>query len=285
MAHMTHPIDDVNGHLRAAKGHAKRAAHEVSPWIELLARAGYAAKGVVYSLVGVFALLAARGSGDAKGSRTALGELLDKPYGQVLLGVIAIGLAGYALWCFVRALVNPEHDKTGSRVFSFVKGVGHVVLVIAVIGMITGSRSQGGGGGGGDWTGRLMEWPAGKWLVMAIGLGIVGYGIFQLYRAWTADLDDQLSLGRMNPQTARTVRYVSRFGMAARGVVFLVVGGFAFFAGLRSSPSEAKGVGEALQYLRTQPYGPWLLGFVALGLIGYGIYEFVRARYRHIKPA
>lgn len=288
MAQTARRAGGVRGPKDSAADGARTAAREASPWIERLARAGYAAKGVVYCLVGAFAVLAAVGrGGGTRGSKSALRSLLDEPFGQVLLGIIAIGLAGYALWCFVRATLDPEHErKVGKRVFAFVKGLIHVSLVVAVVGMILGSGSGSGGDDSGaeKWTRRLMGWPAGIWLVGIAGAAIAGYGLQQLYRAWTADLDDQLSLARLQPDTARWVRYVSRFGMAARGVVFGVIGAFLVLAAWRTDPEEAKGVADALTYLRDQPYGPWLLGAVALGLISYGIYEFVRARYRHIKP-
>jgi hypothetical protein len=148
---------------------------------------------------------------------------------------------------------------------------------------------RGTGSGGDDdrgiekWTAWLMSFPAGAWLVGAAGVFIIGYGAHQLYKAWTTDLDDQLSLGRMGPTAARwTVRF-SRFGMAARGVVFGIMGTFLVIAAFRSDPGEAKGVGGALHALQQQPYGPVLLAVVALGLIAYGAYELIRARYRRIE--
>lgn len=292
MTQLTNPARGVPAQAEQAARQAVRdAALHAGPTIEFLARAGYAAKGVVYGLVGGLALLAAFNSGgQTTGSRGALRSLLDQPFGQVLLGVIAAGLAGYALWCFVRAVFDPERDGTGwkglgKRAFQFGKGVVHVGLVVAAVGMIRGT-----GGGGDDdrgleqWTAWLMSFPAGIWLVGIAGAAVALYGARQLYRAWTTDLDDQLSLGRMGPTAARwTIRF-SRFGMAARGVVFAVIGGFLIAAAMHSDPSEAKGVGGALRTLEQQPYGPILLGLVALGLMAYGAYELIRARYRRIDP-
>ena len=269
---------------------AHDAAMHTSPAIRVLARAGYAAKGVVYFLVGGLALMAAISSrGQTTGSRGALRTLLDQPYGVALLAIVAIGLAGYALWCFVRAVFDPEGDGSDAkgwakRAFQFGKGIVHVALVLAVVGMIRGSGAGGGDDDGVEkWTAKLMSFPAGIWLVGAAGVAVIGYGAQQLYRAWTTDLDDQLALGQMGPTAHRwTVRF-SRFGMAARGVVFGVMGTFLVLAAWHSNPSEAKGVGGALSTLQQQPYGPVLLGVVALGLIAYGAYELIRARYRRIE--
>ena len=276
---------------QTARQAARDAALHAGPVIKFLARTGYAAKGVVYGLVGGLALLAAFTSrGETTGSKGAMRSLLDQSYGRVLLAVVAAGLAGYALWCFVRAIFDPERDGSGwkglaKRALQFGKGVVHVGLVVAAVGMIRGT----GGGGGEDtalerWTAWLMSFPAGIWLVAAAGATVAVYGANQLYKAWTTDLDDQLSLGRMSPAGARwTVRF-SRFGMAARGVVFAVIGGFLITAALHSDPSEAIGVGGALQKVQEQRYGPVLLGIVALGLMSYGAYELIRARYRRIDP-
>ena len=267
----------------------QRAALHAGPAIAALARAGYAAKGVVYVLVGGLAVLAAAGyGGQTAGSRGALHTLLDRPYGRVILAVVAFGLAGYAVWCFVRAVLDPQRDGTGlkgigKRAFHFLKGVVHVALVLAVVQMVRGSGGGDDGAGARDWTARLMSIPMGIWLVGAVGFGVVGYGARQIYRGWTSDLDKRLSLGRMNPAAAKwTVRF-SRFGMAARGVVFGVIGLFLVVAAYRHNPQEVRGVGETLATLQRQPYGPVLLGAVALGLVAYGLYQFILARYRRIE--
>ena len=289
MTQVTHPVRDLRARAEEA---VHDAALHAGPTIEFLARAGYAAKGVVYTLVGGLALMAAAGSrGQTTGSRGALRTLLDQPFGQVVLGVIAAGLVGYALWCFVRAVFDPERDGHGlkgfgKRALQFGKGVVHVMLVIAVVGMIWGSAQSGGGDDEGSvetWTGKLMSFPLGIWLVGAVGAAVIAYGARQLHRAWTIDLDDQLSLGRMGAGMHKWTIRVSRFGMAARGVVFAVIGTFLILAALHSNPSEAKGVGGALETLQRQPYGPFILGVIALGLIAYGAYELIRARYRRIE--
>src|SRR5687767_6484587 len=226
MTRAANPVDRIQAEVH-------RAALHAGPAIAALARAGYAAKGVVYVMIGGLAFLASIGSrADTPGSKGALRTLVDEPYGRVMLTVVAIGLAGYALWCFVRAIFDPERDGAGlkglgKRVFQFLKGVVHVLLVWAVVDMVRGA-----GGGSGDdervrdWTAWLISFPAGVYVVGAIGLGILGYGIRQIHKGWTADLDDQLSLGQMNRTAARWTVHFSRFGMAARGIVFGVSGAF-----------------------------------------------------------
>jgi hypothetical protein len=284
------PINDIQARVN-------RAALHASPAIAALARMGFAAKGVVYVLVGGLALLAAVGSrlpfhtpeGATTGSRGALRTLLDQPYGKAMLIAVAIGLAGYALWCFVRAVLDPGRDGKdfkgiAKRAGNVGKGVIHVALVMAVVRMLRGSGSAGDDGQGArDWTAWLMSFPMGQWLVALVGLGVVGYGGRQIYRAWVSKMDDPLNLGRMGPGgRAWTVR-LSRFGMAARGVVFGIIGMFLVVAAYRANPREVKGVGEALATLERQPYGPVLLAVVALGLVSYGVFQFILARYRRIE--
>ncbi len=277
-----------------AMGEAQRqgraAAREAGPWVERLARLGYAAKGIVYLIIGGIAARAAFGPGErVEGSQGALRTILEQPFGKFLLGLMALGLAGYALWRFVQAGLDPEHkgnDAGGAakRAGYAISGVIHAGLAIAALRMATG-----GGGGGGDrtddWTATLMRQPMGRWLVAAVGLGIMGYGAYALYRAYAVKLSKRLDLSRMSPAAREWAVRSGRAGIAARGVVFLVMGYFLLQAALHSNPGEARGVDGALQALQQQSYGPWILGLVALGLIGYGIYQLVEARYRIITPA
>lgn len=289
MTQLTKPIRDVRAQAEQV---AREAAATARPTIEILARAGYAAKGVVYTLVGGLALLAAVGSGGSTtGSRGALQTLLHRPYGMALLAVVAAGLAGYTLWCFFRALFDPEgkgRDARGiaKRVVHFGKGVIHAALVFAVFQMI---RGVGHGGdddrGARDWTAWLMSFPRGIWLVGAAGVAILLFGLRQIYRAWAIDMDEPLDLGKMGVAAHVWTARFSRLGMAARGVVFSLIGTFLVLAARHENPTAARGVGGALDALRAQPYGAVLLALVALGLIAYGGFQFILARYRRIARA
>ena len=121
--------------------------------------------------------------------------------------------------------------------------------------------------------------------MIAAGLGVVGYGLYQLYRAWKAKLSRQLDLASLSREAGSWVVKICRFGIAARGVVFVVIGAFLAKAGYAHSAAQAADTGEALSAIGNQPFGPWLLATVAVGLIAYGVYEMVNARYRVIRPA
>lgn len=270
---------------------AAHAQHQAAPWVEWLARIGYAAKGIVYILVGWIALDAAIGGGQSTGSRGALQSVADEPFGQVLLALVAVGLLGYAIWRFVEAALDPEDKGSGAggiarRLGYAVSGVIHAALALYAAQLVFGSGggSSGGGSGTDSRTAMLMQQPFGRWLVGLVGLGIVGYGLYELYRAWTLDFGKRLKTSEMSSTTREWTTRAGRAGLAARGVVFGIIGIFLVQAALQYDPQQARGLGGALRALQEQAYGPWLLGAVALGLIGYGLFQLVRARYRRIEP-
>ena len=260
-----------------------------SLWVERLARFGYAAKGVVYGVVGLLAAQAAFGTGgkttDTKG---ALQEIVTQPFGKVLLGVVAIGLFGYVLWQFVQAIKDPEHkgrDTKGilQRIGYAISGIIYAGLALSAVRIILGSAS-GNSNSTQDWTARLLSQPFGQWLVGTVGAFIIGLGFYQFYKAFTTKFRKEFNLSELSDTEQKWVKAISRFGLAARGVVFCLIGFFLIQAARKSDAGEAGGLGEALETLREQPYGAWLLGIVALGLIAYGIYMVMQARYRRIDP-
>jgi hypothetical protein len=127
-----------------------------------------------------------------------------------------------------------------------------------------------------------MEFPYGNWLVVLAGLGVMGYGLYQCYKGYAAKFRKRLKIGEMSERGVLWATRSGRFGFIARGVVFLIVGGVLIQAALHYDSSEAKGLDGALQLLIQQSYGKWLLCLVALGLVAYGLYMLVEARYRRI---
>jgi hypothetical protein len=211
---------------------------------------------------------------------------------MVMLGLMALGLAGYALWRFVEAILDPEHAAPGAkgalkRVGKFVNGLIHSALVVYAIGLITGAALGSSGRDGEEarsWTARLMSWDGGAWVVGAAGVAFVLFAGNELKKAWSCKLDEHLDLHRVNARMQTWIVQLSRFGLAARGVVFALVGVFLVTAAVRSNPSRAKGLGEALGSVRAWSFGSVLLGIIALGLVAYGLYELVEAKYRRIQP-
>lgn len=270
---------------------AENAVREVAPWIEKLARLGFLAKALLYMTIGVLATAAALrlGGTPGTGSRGAMAKLINAPFGELLIGVISVGLFGYAAWRIVEGIVDPEHNGTDAkgiakRLRSIGTGVLHAALAISAMKLAAGDVSSGNDGAMTQhWIARALSTPGGVIVLWIVAASFVGYGAYQLYNAWRAKLNDELALGRMSSQTQRWVIATSRFGIAARGVVFITIGGLLSRAIQQQDPREARGIKTALFELFE--LGRWPFLFVAAGLVAYGIYELINARYRRIAVA
>ncbi|WP_407522429.1 DUF1206 domain-containing protein [Methylobacterium oryzisoli] len=261
---------------------------DARPSLELLARAGYGARGLTYCLVGGLAFLAAIGEGGRTGgSRSALMALLGQPFGRVLLGAVALGLAGFALWRVIEAVTDA--DRRGRSAKGLAVRAGHLVSggIYGSLAVSVAGTALGYGRGGAedqaarDWTAWLLQQPLGAWLVGAVGAVVIGAGCAFLLKGWRGDVTRFLAL----PVDARPwATRAGRFGYAARGIVFWLIGGFLIVAAIESRSSAVKGLGGALRTLREQPYGAALLGLTAAGLAAFGAFGLVQARYRHIDP-
>jgi hypothetical protein len=260
-------------------------------WIETLARVGYASRGAIYITIGALAIAVARGSGGrTTDSRGALQQIGDQPLGRAALAIIALGLAGYAIWRLTEALSNParlgrDAKDVFRRIGHGVRGVIYGALAFAAARLAAGDSSGASAGDTRDLTARVMEMPAGRWAIGLAGAIIAGYGIHSMIKAWRSDIGKHMRVAEMSQDTSRQVIHVSRFGIAARGIVFVLVGWFFVQAASKYDPSEAGGVGEALDTLARQSHGPWLLGIIALGLIAFGIHSLLEAKYRRIDIA
>jgi Domain of Unknown Function (DUF1206) len=268
---------------RQARDEGDRAAKSES--VEWLGRAGLAAQGISFGIVGVLALELALGRGGKATSRQgALKTLADDTGGRILLAFLVLGFVGYAIWRFAEALFDrggEGDDKKGlaKRAADFAKGCIYVGLTVTTLSLLFGSGGGGGGGGQKEAAG-VLGWPAGRWLVGAAGLAIAGAALFQFYRAVTAKFMDEM--GPMGPDAHDWVERIGQVGFAARGVVFGIIGWFLVKAALEYNAKDAVGLGGALAKLAHASYGPVLLGITAAGLIAFGLFCIAQARYRKV---
>ena len=265
---------------------AEQATQEASPWVDRIARTGYTTKEAVYLVVGALAFAAAIGMGgrttDPPG---ALSTISTKPLGWLVLGFVAIGLTAYVLWRLVQAVADPEGEGRdlsgiGSRIGHGAAALGYSVLAFTAGQLVV---TSGGGSSPKDWTASFLSLPFGWVVVLGVGIGVVGYGLYELYNTYQADFEEHLNLDQMSKRVVSwMVVQVGRSGLAARGIVIGIAGVFLIVAALRFDPSEATGLGGALQELLKQPFGSWLLGVAALGLTAYGLLMLAVARYGQI---
>ena len=254
-----------------------------------LARLGLAARGFVYVLVGWFAFDAARTGGTPTDNQAAMASLIDEPFGLVLLGVIALGLLGYAFWRLTQALFDPERVGTDAkglfkRLGYAISGIAHVLLAWTAVKLALRQPTAGGSAPGDaraeDWTRWVLEQPAGAVLVGVIGLVLFVVAGVQAVKSAKCSFLKELEGPTPAPDHVRTI---GRLGYAARAVVFVLTGWFFVMAGWTNEARRAGGMGQALRELQSQPQGPVLLGTVAIGLFCFGLYSLIEAKYRHVR--
>jgi hypothetical protein len=252
--------------------------------IERVARFGYGARGIVYCVIGGLAVLAAIGQGGRAGdSESALRWVLAGPFGVVLVGLIAAGLLGFAVWRFIESVTDA--DRRGTSLKGATVRLAHLLSAAIYTGLAITAASlalglgRKGGDATQDWTAWLLAKPFGLWLVGLIGLGVMGGGVAFLIKAFKGDVTDRLKL---DADHCRWAKPVGQFGYAARGVAFLIIGGFFIAAAWYQASSEVKGLAGAFAALRAQPYGWVLLAIVAAGHFAFGAFGLIQARFRHI---
>lgn len=255
-----------------------------------IARIGFAARGLVYILIGWFAIDVAVNGGQLKDNQGALGTLAGTPMGQVLLAVCSLGFVGYAIWRLTEAITDPENrsrDLKGKfeRAGYAVSGITHLVLATAAarLALRQASAQQGSPGdkSAESWSAWALEHPGGVVLLIIVGVLFLLMAGAQAVKAYKARFDE---LGGDVPAPAY-VRWIGRCGYAARAVIFALIGWFVITAALNQDADRAGGLGEALKQLRAQEQGALVMSIVAFGLLLFGVFSLIEARYRRIRVA
>jgi uncharacterized protein DUF1206 len=241
-------------------------------WESRLARAGLVAKGASYALVGVLALKLALGDGGAATSNTgAFEQLARSSWGRVLVVLLAAGLGAYALWRLIQAV---QGDKWPKRIGQAARALVYGGLAFSAIKIVVGANEQSQNGKAHKATAVVLAWPGGTWLVGAAGAVLIGIGLWQLYSGVSRRFEEKW---RGHSDAGAIVGVI---GHVARFVVFSLMGAFAVKAAIDYNPKQSIGLDGALQKLAHAGYGSYLLGLTAAGLIAYGLFCFVDARYR-----
>jgi len=287
---MTISRDTFTAGDRASRAVARtpRDARSGSGWYAVLARAGLVAKGASYAIVGVLALKLALGDGGKATSRQgALQAIATHSWGKILLVLLALGLAAYALWRFVQAAVEPAGDSAlktwGKRAGYVGRGLIYAGLTWSAVKILVdahGNQSQ--NAKAHHTAAAILSWPGGTWIVGAAGAAIGVAGLANLYRALSGSFADKWRTGEMGHAARTWGKRVGVAGHLARAAVFGLIGVFVVKAAVDYNPKDAIGFDGALQKLAHSSHGPYLLGVTAAGLLCYALFCLVDARYRDV---
>lgn len=247
------------------------------------ARIGLTARGIVYLLMGLLAYLLAGRSHAEVDQGSVLDKALLRPGGRLLVGLIAIGFACYALWRFFEAGfgVTGERGGAGYRLISFVRGLIYLSLTITAVSVYNGSRQHQSSQQRG-YAKDLMSRPGGRIALAIVGFIIIAVGFVGIYEGLNFKFMRYFQGRKLSPLTRRWIRRLGQIGITARGFVFVIIGVLLAFAAWTHNATKATGLDGALKTLRNQPFGSFLLMLVATGLVIFGTYGLSEARFRQI---
>lgn len=248
-----------------------------------MARTGFVAKGVVYLLLGLLAYRAATSPKSVGPANAVALEVLKAPMGRMMLAILAIGLAWYAVWRFIECFADANNKGTepkglGARAIYLVSGVIYASVALDASALLLNWDND--KGQVRSIASSLLEGP----LAVVAGLGIGGYGLWQLWKGIAGKLSKQLNEGEAQRETGKWVIALSRVGLAGRGLVFVLVGYWlvthpATAPAMATSSSGAVG---ALKLFERLPQADTLLMLAAIALAAYGVYQLAHSRYRRI---
>ena len=269
------------------RGFKTRQMRKVSPFVETFGRIGHVAKGVVYFVVGLLAFKLSIGGagGEAGGSKNALREIGQQPFGQIMLWAMAIGLFAYTIWRVVEAVQDPENNGSDAkgivkRVAYFISGISYALLGVYALSLVLPSMQS----SSGDRTGPLLESTWGRVILGVIAACVLGHGMYQIVKGVKAKFMSKYNLADMSEKVRTALYHIGRVGLITRGIAILIIGFFfarSAYAG--TNGGETPGMGDALSAIASAPFGKILIGVVGFGLMAYAIHMFAVAKYRAFK--
>jgi hypothetical protein len=280
------------GTIGSVKTSVKRAGQKAafSPLMEALARLGYGVRGLIYIMMGLLTLNVVLGKGGAPtGQQGAIAAIGRQPPGMVLLWVILLGLISYSLWGVIRAVFDPlqkGHDLKGliARGGFLFSAASYALLILPTYGYISGAGSTSQSGASTQkFLASIMSTPWGPIAIGIVGLAVITGGVQQIYEGFNSTFDKQFQAYAMNAQEVKWATQLGRFGTATRGFIFALVGASLCLAAYEANSRQSVGIDSALAALLRQPYGVWLLGIVAIGLVAFGIYSIACAIWFRVK--
>lgn len=278
--------EKVGDKAKQAGDKAEQAGDSTS--LEMLARVGLIAYGVVHLLIAWLALQIAWGlSGNPQSADTsgAMKTLADQPFGKILLWVVAVGLVALALWQATQAIWGYRNREGAKRIreqiISGAKAVVYAALGVSAASVALGSTSSSSQSQQHATTG-VLAWPGGRVIVVAAGLIIIGVGVAAVVKGVRESFSEEIDTSSMSPVARSGVARLGQVGYVAKGLALGVVGGLLSYATLTFDRQKAQGLDGALQTILAQPFGRFLLTAVALGFLAFGLFALLQSRYRRM---
>ena len=261
-------------------------ASDVSSKVKPIAQAGLLAKGIVYTLLGILAFMAAfhiAGQSTKNADKEGVLSFIQKQTGgQVMLAIIALGLLCYSVWRGIQTFGDTEdkgNDAKGIAVRSryFFSGLIYASLAVYAIKMLF-SHAGGSGKNKQNIVQELLNKPAGEWIIGILAAIMIAVGIYQIYYSFTEKYKKHIDKAGKN-SNKKLLLLAGKFGYLARGIVWLIIGWLFVKAAINSNSSEAGDTSKAFTFLSESSYGSYLLAAIGLGLICYGVFNFIRVKY------
>lgn len=252
-----------------------------SDWLDTAIRVGLVAYGVVHLLIAWLAFQLALGNNEGRPSNEgAMHQLAQQPFGEVLLWAIAIGMFFLVLWRLLEAALGHRDEDGAKRWAKRATSLGKAIVYGAVgYGALAEALGAASDSKGRSNTAQLMDLPSGQWLVGVVGIGIIGYGANMVRRGFTEKFREHLTLEGRSGDAGRAYIWLGKAGHIAKGSSIGLVGGLFVYAAVSHQPKKSGGLDVALRTVLAQPFGPVLLGTVAIGIACYGLFCFARARH------
>lgn len=272
-------MSTVDGAKKQAESVGERA--ENSDWLDAAIRAGLVAYGAVHLLIAWLALQLAFGNNEGEASnKGAMRQLAEQAFGEVLIWAIAVGMFLLVIWRLLEAGFGHSDEEGKKRWLKRGVSLGKAVIY-SVVGYtaVTVALGAGSDSKGRSTTAKLMDLPAGQWLVGLIGVGIIVYGGVLIRNGLSEKFKEHLTAEGKSGDVGTAYVWFGKAGYVAKGIAIGIVGGLFVYAALSHEPKKSGGLDDALHTVLEQPFGPILLGVIAIGIGCYGLFCFARARH------
>lgn len=258
---------------------------EKGQWLQKFFRFGLISKGVVYCLLGLLTFMAAIGlSTDKASKRDAFTFIYQQPFGKVLLALVAVGLFGFVTLRLFQSFKDIGQHGNGAKGIITRIGYGISALLYSSLGLyalkILDRADDGEGGHTRQFiVGKVLQLEGGDLIIGLSALIVVISGGYQIYKGVSQKFMKRIKLS--GSKFTEVFRKSGMIGYISRGIVLLIIGYFLFHAAIESNPGEVQDTDGAFTFLENK-FGSLMMGLVALGLTGYGVFMFVKAKYESL---